>query len=99
MAGEPLPKTINWVRPELVAEVQFASWSGSGRVRQAVYLGLREDKDGQGGGARSCGSRSGAQDRAAAAWRSEARKRGPVIAVPPRAGRAIVSARHRSGEG
>ena len=44
VAGEPLPKDIHWVKPELVAEVQFASWSGSGRVRQAVYLGLREDK-------------------------------------------------------
>ena len=41
---EPLDKTIRWVRPELVAEVQFNSWSGSGRVRQSVYLGLREDK-------------------------------------------------------
>jgi bifunctional non-homologous end joining protein LigD len=32
------------VRPELVAEVQYAAWSGSGRIRHAVYLGLREDK-------------------------------------------------------
>ena len=43
-AGDPLPTDIKWVRPELVAEVQFASWSGAGRVRHAVYLGLREDK-------------------------------------------------------
>jgi bifunctional non-homologous end joining protein LigD len=44
VAGDPLDNTIHWVRPELVAEIQFTSWSGSGRVRQAVYLGLREDK-------------------------------------------------------
>lgn len=44
VAGDPLDKTIRWVRPELVAEIQFVSWSGSGRVRHAVYLGLREDK-------------------------------------------------------
>jgi bifunctional non-homologous end joining protein LigD len=44
VAGDPLDTTIHWVRPELVAEVRFVSWSGSGRVRQAVYLGLREDK-------------------------------------------------------
>jgi bifunctional non-homologous end joining protein LigD len=44
VAGEPLEKSIRWVRPELVAEVQFAAWSGAGRVRHAVFLGLREDK-------------------------------------------------------
>lgn len=41
---EPIDNTIRWVRPELVAEVRFTSWSGSGRVRHSVYLGLREDK-------------------------------------------------------
>jgi bifunctional non-homologous end joining protein LigD len=44
VAGDPLPSGIHWVRPELVAEVQFSSWSGSGRVRHAVYLGQREDR-------------------------------------------------------
>ena len=43
-AGDPLPNGIHWVRPNLVVEVQFTSWSGAGRVRQAVYCGLREDK-------------------------------------------------------
>ncbi len=43
-SGEPPDRTIAWVRPELVAEVQFIGWSGSGRIRHATYLGLREDK-------------------------------------------------------
>ncbi len=33
-----------WVRPELVAQVRFASWTADNNVRQAAYLGLREDK-------------------------------------------------------
>jgi bifunctional non-homologous end joining protein LigD len=44
VAGDPLDPAIHWVRPELVAEVQFTAWSGAGRVRHPVFLGLREDK-------------------------------------------------------
>ncbi|MGI4796581.1 MAG: hypothetical protein ACRYG8_21480 [Janthinobacterium lividum] len=33
-----------WVQPELVVEVSFTAWSGDGRVRHAVSLGVREDK-------------------------------------------------------
>jgi bifunctional non-homologous end joining protein LigD len=44
IAGDPLDKSIHWVKPRLVAETQYTSWSGAGRVRQAVYLGRREDK-------------------------------------------------------
>ncbi len=44
LAGDPPDRGIRWVRPELVAEVQYAGWSGAGRLRHSVYLGLREDK-------------------------------------------------------
>jgi bifunctional non-homologous end joining protein LigD len=33
------------VGPELVAEVEFRSWSADGKLRHAAFRGLREDKD------------------------------------------------------
>lgn len=33
-----------WVKPAMVAEVRFATWTSDGLVRQASFQGLREDK-------------------------------------------------------
>ena len=41
------PKTnepVQWIKPRLVAEVKFSEWTADERMRQPVFLGLREDK-------------------------------------------------------
>ncbi|NYT57581.1 DNA ligase D [Alcaligenaceae bacterium] len=35
---------VHWVKPVLLAEVSFAQWTQSGRIRHAVFQGLRTDK-------------------------------------------------------
>jgi bifunctional non-homologous end joining protein LigD len=43
--GSPLVlNRVHWVRPELVAEVKFLTWTEDNLLRQVVYEGLREDK-------------------------------------------------------
>jgi bifunctional non-homologous end joining protein LigD len=37
-------RAVFWVRPTLVAQVRFATWTSDNLVRQAAFLGLREDK-------------------------------------------------------
>jgi bifunctional non-homologous end joining protein LigD len=104
-AGDPLDRSIRWVRPELVVEVQFTAWSGAGRIRHAVYLGLRDDKAADdvvrdvadpGAGHTTVTARPPAGGGPAA-------RRGPVAAIPPlrremhsmheQAGSRIVTAR------
>jgi bifunctional non-homologous end joining protein LigD len=44
----PAPRTnerAHWVRPCLVAEIKFNEWTTEGKLRQPVFMGLRDDKD------------------------------------------------------
>jgi bifunctional non-homologous end joining protein LigD len=45
---EETPKTnerAHWVTPRIVVEVKFNEWTADGKLRQPIFLGVRDDKD------------------------------------------------------
>jgi bifunctional non-homologous end joining protein LigD len=44
-ADAPRLRGVHWVRPLLVAEVEFSEWTADGRMRHPRFLGLRPDKE------------------------------------------------------
>lgn len=46
LTAEDMKKCV-WVRPELVAQIEFLEWTESDHLRHSKFIGLREDKDAQ----------------------------------------------------
>lgn len=45
---ENIPKPnapVTWVKPQLVCEISFQEWTSDGKVRQAIFQGMRMDKN------------------------------------------------------
>jgi len=38
-------KRCHWVKPQMVCQIKFSEWTRDEKLRQPVFLGLREDKD------------------------------------------------------
>jgi bifunctional non-homologous end joining protein LigD len=38
-------KLCHWIEPKIVCQIKFEEWTKDHRLRQPVFLGLREDKD------------------------------------------------------
>ena len=40
-------KECHWLRPRLVAQIEFTEWTPDGHLRHASFVGLRNDKEPQ----------------------------------------------------
>ena len=38
-------KNCKWVKPEVVAQIEFAEWTPDAHLRHASFVGMRDDKD------------------------------------------------------
>jgi len=44
LTAEDMKKCV-WLRPELVAQIEFLEWTESDHLRYSKFVGMREDKN------------------------------------------------------
>src|SRR4029077_12962636 len=55
LTAEKMKKCV-WVRPEIVAQVEFLEWTDADHLRHSKFAGLREDQDARAVGKERAGS-------------------------------------------
>jgi bifunctional non-homologous end joining protein LigD len=44
VADPPRERDVTWLAPRLVAQIAYGEWTDDRKLRQPVFLGLRDDK-------------------------------------------------------
>jgi bifunctional non-homologous end joining protein LigD len=44
LTAEKMKKCV-WVRPQVVAQIEFLEWTDADHLRHSKFVGLRDDKD------------------------------------------------------
>jgi bifunctional non-homologous end joining protein LigD len=95
-----VPRTnerAHWVKPTKVVEVKFAEWTSDGRLRQPIFLGIRDDKDAMDVHLEKESIQRYAGERGGSAPKSRATRRG-VVRRPPRDVKAAAKRGRKSAK-